>query len=245
ALSATPLGDRTLIAVAPPGAATDAAALELVRDLRSIESDADVGVTGEAAEEVDLLDSIADRLPAAMVLLVALTLGLLVTFTRAPVVAAKAIVINALSIAAAFGLLVLLVQEGGLAGPLGFDATGGLSVVILLVTFAFAFGLSMDYEVFLLARIREHHERNGDNSLAVVRGLQQSGRVVTQAAGLIVLVFAGFALGDLLLVQQLGVGLALAVVVDATIVRLVLLPALMALLGELNWWNPFGTGSRA
>ncbi len=235
----TPLGDhRTLVIVGVPGAATNTAALDLVDDIRSLDSTAAFGVTGEAAEEADLLDSIANRLPYAAALLATLTLTLLFAFTRAPLVALKAIAINIVSIAAAFGLLVWLFQHGALAGPLGFEATGALSAVILLVTFAFAFGLSMDYEVFLLARIREHHDLTGDNDLAVARGLQQSGRVVTQAAALIILVFIGFSLGELLLVKQLGIGLALAVAVDATLVRLTLLPALMTLLGERNWWNP-------
>jgi uncharacterized membrane protein YdfJ with MMPL/SSD domain len=150
----------------------------------------------------------------------------------------KAVVMNVLSLGATFGALVWVFQDGHLTGLLGFDSVGALDATIPLVIFIFAFGLSMDYEVFLLSRIREACVETGDNRLAVRLGLQRSGRIITSAALLIVIVFAGFAMGGLLLVKQLGVGLAVAVIVDATIVRLLLVPATMSLLGRWNWWSP-------
>ncbi|MEX2420345.1 MAG: MMPL family transporter, partial [Actinomycetota bacterium] len=234
----TPLGERTAISVSPPGAAADRAAFDLVRDLRAINSPVPFGVTGEASEDLDILDSARDRLPLATGLLAILMFGLLVAFTRAPVLAVKAVFINAVSVVAAFGLLVWIFQDGNFAGLLGVEPIGALSAPILILTFAFAFGLSMDYEVFILARIREHYDHTGDNDLATARGLQQSGRIITTAAALIIVVFIGFAAGDLLMVKQTGIGLALAVAVDVTIVRLFLLPAAMTLLGRANWWRP-------
>jgi RND superfamily putative drug exporter len=166
------------------------------------------------------------------------TLVLLFLMTGSIVVAVKAVVMNALSLGATFGALVWVFQDGHLTGLLGFDSVGALDATIPLVIFIFSFGLSMDYEVFLLARIREAWVETGDNRLAVRLGLQRSGRIITSAALLIVIVFAGFAMGGLLLVKQLGVGLAVAVIVDATIVRLLLVPATMSLLGRWNWWSP-------
>ena len=129
-------------------------------------------------------------------------------------------------------------QEGHLSGLLGFDSVGALDLWMPVLILIFAFGLSMDYEVFLLSRIKEVHDQTGDNDLAVAVGLQRSGRIITSAAALIVVVFAGFATGEVLAVKQLGVGLAIAVVIDATLVRTLLVPATMKLLGERNWWAP-------
>ena len=195
-------------------------------------------VTGDAAELVDHKASIAERLPLALSLVMLGTLVLLFLMTGSIVVAIKAVVMNVLSLGATFGALVWVFQDGHLTGLLGFDSVGSLDATIPLVIFIFAFGLSMDYEVFLLSRIREAWVETGDNDLAVRLGLQRSGRIITSAALLIVIVFAGFATGGLLLVKQLGVGLAVAVIVDATIVRLLLVPATMSLLGRWNWWSP-------
>ena len=129
-------------------------------------------------------------------------------------------------------------QDGHLSGLLGFDPPGALDLVMPVIVFVFAFGLSMDYEVFLLSRIKEAWEETGDNDLAVAEGLQRSGRIITSAALLIVIVFAGFAAGEIVAMKQLGLGLAIAVVVDATIVRCLLVPATMKLMGRWNWWAP-------
>ena len=238
AVQPVPAGSQTILQVSAKGPPTSKAAQNLVRDIRALQADVDFGVTGEAAEEVDLLNNIKGRLLHAVALLVVIMIGLLITLTGAPVIAIKAMIINSLSVAASFGVLVLAFQNGLLSGLLDFEAIGGLSAVTLVLTFAFAFGLSMDYEVFILARIQEHYKQTKDNNLAVALGLQQSGRVVTLAATLIIIVFVGFSFGEFLVVKQLGVGLALAVAIDATVVRLALVPATMTLLGRQNWWRP-------
>ena len=158
--------------------------------------------------------------------------------TGSIIVPIKAVLMNILSLGASFGALVWIFQEGHLAGLLGFGSVGALDLWMPVLILIFAFGLSMDYEVFLLSRIKEVHDETGDSDLAVAVGLQRSGRIITSAAFLIVIVFAGFAAGEVLAIKQLGVGLAIAVVVDATIVRTLLVPATMKLLGERNWWAP-------
>ena len=144
--------------------------------------------------------------------------------TGSLVVPIKAVLMNILSLGASFGAMVWIFQEGHLSGPLGFDSVGALDLWMPVLILIFAFGLSMDYEVFLLSRIKEVHDETGDNDLAVAVGLQRSGRIITSAAALIVVVFAGFAAGEVLAVKQLGVGLAIAVIVDATLVRTLLVP---------------------
>jgi RND superfamily putative drug exporter len=150
----------------------------------------------------------------------------------------KAIAMNLLSLSATFGVLVWGFQDGNLAGLLGFTSTGFLEATQPVLIFALAFGLSMDYEVFLLSRIREEWDRTGDNTLAVARGLQRSGRIITSAALLFVVVVAAFATSGIIFIQMIGVGLALAVIIDATIVRALLVPATMRVLGRWNWWAP-------
>jgi RND superfamily putative drug exporter len=145
---------------------------------------------------------------------------------------------NLLSLSATFGVLVWGFQDGNLAGVLGFTSTGYLEATQPVLIFALAFGLSMDYEVFLLSRIREEWDRTGDNTLAVARGLQRSGRIITSAALLFVVVVAAFATSGIIFIQMIGVGLALAVIIDATIVRALLVPATMRVLGRWNWWAP-------
>jgi len=238
-VAAEPLSSGvTKLTVAVDGPPTGSTALDAVREIRLLPTAVVRGVTGEAAEEVDLLESVSQRLPAALALIGLITLALLMVFTRAPIAALKALVVNLLSVGAAFGALVWIFQYGNLASLLGFQPIGALEAIILLLTFVFAFGLSMDYEVFLLARIREEYDASGDNAAAVAVGLQRSGKVVTQAAFLIVVLFVGFAAGDLILIKQLGVGLALAVLVDATVVRALLVPAIMVMMGDRNWWAP-------
>ena len=195
-------------------------------------------VGGDPAEIVDLRDSITSRLPLAVGIVVVATFVLLFLMTGSVVVPVKAIVMNVLSLGATFGALVLVFQDGHLSGLLGFDPPGSLDLVMPVIVFVFAFGLSMDYEVFLLSRIREVWEETGDNDLAVAQGLQRSGRIITSAALLIVIVFAGFAAGEIVAMKQLGLGLAIAVIVDATVVRCLLVPATMKLMGHWNWWAP-------
>ena len=150
----------------------------------------------------------------------------------------KALLMNLLSLGATFGILVLVFQDGRFESLLGFQSTGGIEATLPVIIFAFAFGLSMDYEVFLLSRIKEFHDQGYDNDDSVRLGLQRTGRIITSAALLIIIVFAGFALGDLLAIKQNGIALATAVFIDATLVRIILVPATMTLLGEWNWWAP-------
>ena len=198
----------------------------------------DTEVGGIAAELIDVKARLSERLPFAALLVVAATLVLLFLMTGSIIVPIKAVIMNILSLGASFGALAWIFQDGHLAGLLGFDSVGALDLWMPVLILIFAFGLSMDYEVFLLSRIKEVHDETGDNDLAVAVGLQRSGRIITAAAFLIVIVFAGFAAGEVLAIKQLGVGLAIAVLVDATIVRTLLVPATMKLLGERNWWAP-------
>ena len=227
-----------VVEVVPQGTEQGEVAQSLVHRLRDDRPPFPTSVTGEAAELIDFKTSIADRLPLAIGLVGLATLLLIFLMTGSVVVAAKAVLMNVLSLGATFGTLVWVFQDGHLAGLLGFDPVGSLDATMPLVIFIFAFGLSMDYEVFLLSRIKEAWDATGDNDVAVARGLQRSGHIITSAALLIVVVFAGFAAGELLLVKQLGVGLAVAVIVDATIVRMLLVPATMTLMGRWNWWSP-------
>jgi RND superfamily putative drug exporter len=150
----------------------------------------------------------------------------------------KALVLNVLSLGASFGLIVLVFQEGHFAEQLGVTATGTLDPTGPLLMVAVIFGLSMDYEVFLLSRIREMWDRTQDNSLAVAAGLQHTGRIITSAAGLFVVVIGAFATSGVLFIKLLGLGMLTAVIIDATLVRSLLVPATMQLLGRANWWAP-------
>ena len=233
----TPAG-LSVVDLVPSGTSQGSAATTLVRTIRSSQPGFDVQVGGPAAELIDVKAKLGDRLPAAGAVVVLATLVLLFLMTGSLAVPIKAVLMNVLSLGASFGALAWIFQEGHLAGLLGFDSVGALDLWMPVLILIFAFGLSMDYEVFLLSRIKEVHDQTGDNDLAVAVGLQRSGRIITSAAALIVVVFAGFATGEVLAVKQLGVGLAIAVVVDATLVRCLLVPATMKLLGERNWWAP-------
>jgi putative drug exporter of the RND superfamily len=228
----------TVVQVHAEGPANGRTAQAVVDDVRELAAPFPVGVTGDPAEIVDLRDSIIDRLPLAIGVLVLATFVLLFLMTGSVVVPVKAIVMNVLSLGATFGALVLVFQDGHLSGLLGFDPPGSLDLLMPVIVFLFAFGLSMDYEVFLLSRIREVWEETGDNDRAVAEGLQRSGRIITSAALLMVIVFAGFAAGEMVAIKQLGLGMAVAVIVDATVVRSLLVPATMKLMGHWNWWAP-------
>ena len=231
-------GAVTVVEIHAEGETNGRTAQAVVGDVRALDTPFAVGVTGDPAEIVDFRASITSRLPVAVGIIVLATFGLLFLMTGSVVVPAKAIVMNVLSLGATFGALVWVFQDGHLAGVLGFDAPGSLDLVMPVIVFVFAFGLSMDYEVFLLSRIREVWEETGDNDLAVAQGLQRSGRIITSAALLMVIVFAGFLAGEIVAFKQLGLGLALAVIVDATVVRSLLVPATMKLMGRWNWWAP-------
>jgi RND superfamily putative drug exporter len=195
-------------------------------------------VAGGAAEVVDVVDRIAADFPRTALFILVSTYLVLFLLLRSVVLPAKALVMNALSLTAAFGALVWVFQDGNLSAVLGFQPLGFVETSQPVVLFCVLFGLSMDYEVFLLTRIREVHAHTGDNREAVARGLERSGRIITSAALIVVLVAGSFAFAEVVLIKTLGVGIAVAVALDATIVRALLVPATMRLLGDWNWWMP-------
>ncbi len=237
-------GDDAVVSLSYSGPPTSDDAQQIVTDVRALVGSGvvavadDAEVTGESARLVDLLDGIGDRLPWALGYILVVTFVLLFLAFGSIVLPLKAIAMNVLSLSATFGVLVWGFQEGNLEGLLGFTSTGTLEATQPVLMFAMAFGLSMDYEVFLLSRIREEWDRTGDNELAISRGLQRTGRIITSAALLFVVVVGAFATSGISFIQMIGVGLAIAVVIDATIVRALLVPATMRLLGRANWWAP-------
>jgi RND superfamily putative drug exporter len=228
----------TVIDVAPRGTVQGPIAQHLVRAVRALDAPVHVDVTGDAAQLVDYESATANRLPYAVGLMALATFVLLFLFTGSVVVPAKALLMNLFSLGAGFGALVFVFQEGHLGGLVGTQALGNLSVTTPVLVFAIAFGLSMDYEVFLLGRISEEWRRTGDSDRAVAHGLQRTGRTVTAAALLMSVVFAGFVAGGFSPVKQVGLGLVLVILVDATLVRMLLMPSVMSLIGPLNWWAP-------
>ena len=230
--------DTTVLDVIPSGATQGETARSVVRSVRAVQPGFATLVTGTTPFLLDMKDSLGHSLPIALVVIAITTFVLLFLMTGSVAVPIKAIVMNLLSLSATFGALVWVFQDGHLSSTLDFQSTGALDLFMPVFIFIFAFGLSMDYEVFLLSRIKEIHDRGADNDTAVATGLQRSGRIITSAALLIVIVFAGFAAGESLNVKQLGFGLAIAVIVDATVVRTFLVPATMRLLGDRNWWAP-------
>jgi RND superfamily putative drug exporter len=217
----------------------DAASKALLADLRATEMPGfEVLVGGGTAEIVDLVDGVYTDFPRAVALVVAATYIVLLILFRSLILPLKAILMNALSILASYGALVWVFQEGHLSQYLGFTPLGFVEASLPVVMFCVLFGLSMDYEIFLLSRMREEWERSGNNTQAVAMGLQRSGRIVTAAALLVVVVTGSFVSAELVLVKSLGFGIALAVLLDATIVRALLMPATMRLLGDWNWWLP-------
>ncbi|BCJ32993.1 membrane protein [Actinocatenispora thailandica] len=216
------------------------AAQQLVADVRGTHSPGhDTIVGGKAAYQYDSTHALMSRLPAAGAIVAIATLVLLFLFTGSVVLPVKAIVLNILSLTATFGAMVFVFQDGHLGALVGHPITTGyLDMTVPVLMFCIAFGLSMDYEVFLLSRIREQYLRTGDNTAAVGTGLQRTGRLITAAALLIALVLVAFGTSQVAMLKMLGIGLALAVLVDATLVRGVLVPAFMRLLGAANWWAP-------
>ncbi|WP_380284635.1 MMPL family transporter [Kitasatospora purpeofusca] len=235
----TPVSDTvSTIDVLVHGDPQGGQAKQVVKELRADRGGLTTQVTGGAASVVDFQDELRTRGPIALGLVALGTLILLFLMTGSVVMPVKALLMNLLSLGASLGALTLVFQDGWFSGLLGFSPTGGLETFIPVLVFAFAFGLSMDYEVFLLSRIKELRDKGHSCTRAVELGVQRSGRIITSAALLMVIVFAGFALGDMLMVKQMGIALAVAVAVDATLVRCLLVPAAMSLFGEFNWWAP-------
>ena len=195
-------------------------------------------VGGATAETVDSVQTQKDYLPLVFTFVLGFSFLLLLVVFRSIVVPLKAVVLNLLSVGAAYGILVLVFQKGIGASLLGFREAPVIESWLPLFLFAILFGLSMDYHVFLLSRIKEHYDETGDNAASVAHGLRSTAGIITGAALIMVAVFAGMASGDLVVFQQVGFGLAVAVILDATIIRMVLVPASMELLGDWNWYFP-------
>ncbi len=201
-------------------------------------SSAAAHVGGQTATFADLGDRVQERMPRFVVAVLLLSFLLLMLLFRSVLVPLKAVALNLLSVGAAYGVLVMVFQWGWGAGLIGVESTVPIVSFIPLFMFAILFGLSMDYEVFLLSRVREEYRRHGDNTRAVIAGIAGTGRTITAAALIMVAVFSGFVLGSDPVVKMMGVGLATAILLDATVVRLMLVPATMKLLGDANWWLP-------
>jgi putative drug exporter of the RND superfamily len=226
------------LSVTPAGDTQGDTAQRLVRDLRAHRPPVESYVTGTAAILVDFKAEVLRKLPSAFGLTALASLVLLFLMTGSLLVPVKALVMNTVSLGATFGALVWVFQDGHLSGLLGFTSPGAVETWVPVLVFAFAFGLSMDYEVFLISRIKELYDAGASAQQAVRDGLQRSGRIITSAALLIVIVFVGFATGRLIGIKEMGFALAVAIVVDATLVRCLLVPATMTLLGDRNWWAP-------
>jgi putative drug exporter of the RND superfamily len=237
--------DTALMQITPRSGPSEQETEDLVHRLREDtipevlgDSEAAAYVGGIPASNVDLTDRASERLPWFIATIIALSLLLLMVVFRSVWVPLKAAAMNVLSIGAGYGAVVAVFQWGWLGGPFGLDGPVPVVSMVPMLMFAILFGLSMDYEVFLLSRTREEFLRTGDNTGSVVAGISSTARVITSAALIMIVVFVGFALGDNIIVKQIGLGLAVAVLVDATIVRVALVPSTMVLLGDRNWWMP-------
>jgi RND superfamily putative drug exporter len=244
ALSATTRGDLTAVTLTTPYGPNANQGRALVEALRDPDSalapppGLHVLVGGGAAEVTDVVDRVAADFPRTGLFILLTTYLVLFLLLRSVVLPLKALVMNSLSIVASFGALVWVFQDGNLSRVLGFGPLGYVETTQPVILFCVLFGLSMDYEVFLLSRMKEVYDRTSDNRLAVARGLERAGRIVTSAALIVVLVAGSFAFADIVLIKALGVGMAIAVALDATVVRALLVPATMRLLGHWNWWLP-------
>ncbi len=241
----SPSGDLALLTIIIPGEPRSREAIDVVTTIRdeyvptAFEgADAEVLVSGATAEAADFYSIVRSYTPAVFAFVLGLSFLILMLMFRSVIVPLKAVLMNLLSVGAAFGVMVLVFQKGVAAGLLGLQNTDVIDVWIPLFMFSILFGLSMDYHVFLLSRIREQYDETGDNAEAVAHGLQSTGGMITGAALIMVAVFGAFASGETVINQQVGFGLAFAITLDATLVRSVLLPATMAVLGRVNWYLP-------
>jgi RND superfamily putative drug exporter len=230
-------GDTVVLAALPSSAPSDPATVRTLEGVRAVTPDG-VYVTGPTALTLDLDRQLSDTLPLFIGAILATSVLLLMIVFRSVAVPLKAAAMNLLSIGAAYGVVVAVFQWGWFAAAFGIHDSYRIASPLPVIFFAVLFGLSMDYEVFLVSRIRESYEATGDTTEAVARGLASTGRVVTSGALIMVLVFMSFVTNPSPFVMMIGVGLATAVALDATVVRMVLVPATMALLGRANWWLP-------
>ncbi len=231
-------GDTWQVDVSSKYSTLDERSLDLVTEIREVKTPNSVLVGGQAAEQVDQVKAITDGIPLAMVILVIVTFITLFLMTGSVVLPIKALVMNVLTISATFGILVLIFQDGRFEGLLDYSSQGALESSQPVFLFAVVFGLSTDYAVFLLTRIKEARDAGAGERESIALGLQRTGRIVTAAALLFAIALGSFATSDIIFIKELGVGTAVAVLIDATIVRAMLVPSLMALLGKRNWWAP-------
>jgi len=232
--------DTSLITVSYAPKPTSTAARAIVSDIRDmpLPHGATMLVGGRPAVDQDLLDSLRERLPWMALIMAAATMVLLFLAFGSVLLPVKAVLMNLVSIGASFGVVVWIFQDGHLEGLLRFQSTGFIEPSNMILVLAVLFGLATDYEVFLLSRVREEWDRTGDNTHAVATGLERTGRIITAAALLLIVVVAGFATGGVTVIKTIGVGMIVAIIVDATLVRALLVPATMRLLGRWNWWAP-------
>jgi RND superfamily putative drug exporter len=209
-----------------------------VGEIRGLRTDFRASVTGQSAVLVDSKHAIAQRLPWAAAVVGAVTLLLVFLLTGSVIVPVQAVLLNALSLTAMFGAVVWVFQDGHLSGLLGFTATGSIETSLPVLMFCVAFGLSMDYGVFLLSRIKEEYDRTGDHQSSVVFGLRRTGGLITAAAVILAVVMVGVGMSRVANTKMLGLGIALAVLMDAMVIRTLLVPAVMRLTGRATWWAP-------
>jgi uncharacterized membrane protein YdfJ with MMPL/SSD domain len=233
-------GDYTLINLGYKPSSDSKDAQQIVKDVRAVQPpaglQADVG--GITAQLVDLLRVLRHFIPYGLLLIVLTLFVLLFLMLGSVLIPIKSVIMNILSLSASFGAIVWVFQEGHLAGPLNFTSQGSIDATNPILIFAIAFGLSMDYAVFLLSRIKEQYDKTGKTDEAVALGVEKTAAIITSAALLLIVVVAAFASGEIPLMKQIGVGLALAIVMDALVIRMLLVPATMHLLGKYNWWAP-------
>jgi RND superfamily putative drug exporter len=233
-----PGGGGTWLSVVPTTELTAADPVRLAGAVRALDAPFPVLAGGYPAELADYRASVVDRLPLVLGLMFAVTFAVLFRMTGSLLIPLKATALNALSLGVMFGVLVWVYQEGNLSGVLGFTPTGHIDPSIPILMVCVAYGLSMDYEVFLLSRITEEYRRLGDTEAAVAAGLRHGGPLITAAGAILALSFAAYGTAEVVFVQMLGVGVAVAVLVDATVIRAILVPAAMRLAGRANWWAP-------
>jgi putative drug exporter of the RND superfamily len=239
AVQSTSSSSTVLIVVRSRTVSHDAASHALVQELRSLSLDGlTVQVGGQTASEIDILQEVSQRFPFALAGIIGVTFFVLCLLFNSIILPLKAILMNVLSIGASFGALVFIFQQGHLKELLDFTPLGYIDILLPLVLFCVVFGLSMDYEIFLFTRIKEAYDRCGDNSKSVAEGLEHTGWIITSAAGLMIIVTGAFTLTSIIFMKALGLGIALAVLIDATLIRVILVPAAMHLMGKWNWWSP-------
>ncbi len=239
AIAASSNETTTLISITSRTVSHDPASHKLVQELRqqSLEG-LTLRIGGQTANEIDTLQEVAHRFPLILAVTMVVTFVVLCLLFQSILLPLKAILMNLLSIGASFGALVFVFQEGHLKTVLNFEPLGYLDILLPLVLFCVVFGLSMDYEVFLLTRIKESYDRTGDNTQSVIEGLERTGWIIISAAFLMMIVTGAFALTSIIFMKALGLGIALAIFLDATLIRVILVPATMHLMGKWNWWSP-------